>query len=339
LPQGVVGLLVAPGGTGKTAVLAQMAACVATGVPWLGCFEVHKTGPVLLVMGEEGPPEMDRRLSNIAKSFGIAYGSNGCRALTQDNKRTTEGVPKPNDVRERFAKNIHALPLMGHRCPLIEPAPGGSYTTTGYLKAICEMVNRQAKDGEPYRAVIMDPAARFMGLEDENDNMGATHFIQALEDITKCAGNPTVLVAHHANKSAATGKANQAAARGASALVDNARWMAQMQAVDVPAGEDYRTAAELSLQKSNYGAKPPAMLVVRDGMGWFAPTPEDQARISERARIEAWEREGLMKHQKAHHVDKFKGWTPENDGHQAGDTTTETPDNYDPKQHPASEFI
>jgi hypothetical protein len=79
--------------------------------------------------------------------------------------------------------------------------------------------------------IILDPAVRFMGESDaETDNAQGAAFIAKLEDLWKRSDDDkhhrtTVLVTHHTNKASRDGRGNvsTAAARGASSLTDNSR--------------------------------------------------------------------------------------------------------------------
>ena len=79
--------------------------------------------------------------------------------------------------------------------------------------------------------IILDPAVRFMGNNDaETDNAEGAAFIAKLEELWKRSDDDkhhrtTVLVTHHTNKASRDGRGNvsTAAARGASSLTDNSR--------------------------------------------------------------------------------------------------------------------
>ncbi len=71
LPLGKVGQFIAAGGIGKTTTGAQLAVAVATGTPWLGCFEVASAGRVLFVVGEEDVEECQRKLYQAAQVAGV----------------------------------------------------------------------------------------------------------------------------------------------------------------------------------------------------------------------------------------------------------------------------
>jgi hypothetical protein len=74
------------------------------------------------------------------------------------------------------------------------------------------------------RLIVLDTLSRIHSL-DENSNGDMAHLVSVLEHIAATTG-AAVLYLHHVNKgSARDGQTDQQqAARGASALIDNARW-------------------------------------------------------------------------------------------------------------------
>ena len=68
LRQGIVAMLVAPGGTGKSQALVQLAIAVAAGKPWLDELHCPKPGRVALVSGEEDTPELHRRIRSSVRA-------------------------------------------------------------------------------------------------------------------------------------------------------------------------------------------------------------------------------------------------------------------------------
>jgi hypothetical protein len=78
-----------------------------------------------------------------------------------------------------------------------------------------------------------------------------------LNDLTTIQSTPTVLVAHHTNKSAfssgqngSTSSFTQATARGSSALVDGVRWVGALQ----KKSDQDTTRVSFKVVKSNYTA-------------------------------------------------------------------------------------
>lgn len=235
LPIGAVGNLVAPGATGKTQFLLQLAVSRALGLPTLGgLFPEAPPEKVLFLAAEEQEVVMNLRLHDITDS------------LIEDGlfpSRTRE------EVVEALHERLTLMPLSGQDVRLVGD---GSYT---------EALAGIAKLGQSCRLVIADPLRRFHD-GDENDSGAMTQLVQGFERIaieTKAA----VLLAHHTSKAATLnglGDAQQAA-RGSSALTDGVRWQANLSSMSaktatdlgIPA-DDARFLVRFDISKSNYGA-------------------------------------------------------------------------------------
>ena len=259
LVRGKTGLLVAPGGGGKTGVLTQLAVAVAAGTQWLG-HNVTKPGKVLLALGEEDNEEMQRRIHH-------AY-----------NNQPERG----DDLADRVADNLRPMPLYATNPRFMEP-PGP--TTLGDETPFYRNLVDYLEDNGPWSLVIIDPASRFMGAEVETDNAAATRFVELLEAMTQVEGAPTVLAAHHTNKGAlGADRTDQGAARGSSALVDGVRWVANLERYDkdergdLP--DDLRDWRRLRVTKTNYTARPEP-IALRWRKGWTLVGASDENRRRE----------------------------------------------------------
>ncbi len=260
LPRGEVGQLISEGGIGKTMVLCQVSVSVASGSRWLGALDVVHAGRVLLALGEESAAEAQRRLYRAAR---VAKGT----------------APEPG--------SIVVLPLRGVPCPLIERDASGNQRDTEFAKWLRAYLKRTA----PWSLVVIDPLSRFAGPDAETDNAAATRFDQSLEALAAEAAGATTLNAHHTNKLSrdGTGRITASAGRGASALVDGARWQAGLGveriAFDDP---DVRMrlgeVVTLHFTKSNYGYKADPIELRRDldNGGALVPLDDtDRALVSE----------------------------------------------------------
>ncbi len=261
-PAGKCGLLVAPGGVGKTMALTQLALAIASGFDWLGReggrqgYSVPKPGKVLLVLGEEDREEAQRRL------YAAAQNRQAFALADAAETRVPEGqkqyaVPITRDEvfaeerRAEAAARITLLTLAGIPCSFIDRAADRSSepTWSRFLDAFRTKLEREAGE-EGWRAIIIDPLSRFAGLDAETDNACATRFVQAIESLTTVKGHPGIVVSHHTAKVARSDKdfgADAAAARGSSALVDGFRWVANL----VRLGDG---VVRFGVSKSNYGA-------------------------------------------------------------------------------------
>jgi hypothetical protein len=159
--------------------------------------------------------------------------------------------------RDTFNNNFFPIPLNG-LCLEICDAEGLAtkefYELEKYLHTM-----------QNIELLILDPASSFHGCS-ENDSKPMRRWITLLHKLTHCPGNPTVLIAHHTNKSAfQKAKDNetnfdQSFARGSSAIADGVRWMACLEKKDTP--ENDRVL--FRLLKSNYSGFPPPLELKRD---------------------------------------------------------------------------
>lgn len=245
-PMGKVGILAAPGGTGKSIALVGLALAVTSGRPWLQAgrgahvesgFGVATSGRVALLLGEEDPEDVSRRLFYTARMMGLA-----------------------DDEIARVRERLWVGPLAGEDVSMVDK-DGDRDPRADALFARLQSIGKAS--GEPWAAVLVDPLSRFGGVGAETDNALATRAIQALERLTKLEGNPAVLLAHHVRKSATDGKGaakdDADAIRGSSAIVDGARWAAVLSRVMDPSEKRKRwrtaagnVAAELKVVKTNY---------------------------------------------------------------------------------------
>lgn len=259
LPQGRTGMLAAAGGVGKTFAFISLGVSVATGRDWLGTFEVPEPGHVAMLLGEEEPEELRRRLYYAAQALRLTTAE---RALAE--------------------KNIVAVPLCGRPVTLT----AGRDATSGEIDSAFgkEVKRRLATAGHDWSLVLLDPVSRFAGPEVETDNAAATAFVQAIERLTEVPGHPTVLAAHHTNKTSRAGTTTASAARGSSALTDGFRWQANLEAVET---QDDNGAplhgVVFRVVKTNYCPAPEPLWLGRDGNGVLrALTPSERNTLIER---------------------------------------------------------
>jgi hypothetical protein len=145
-------------------------------------------------------------------------------------------------------KNIIALPLRGKNQRFIDEKGKATKTYLDLKKAL--------ENNPDIQLVILDPAARFMGPETEISNAAATDWVNLIDALTLVGGKPTVLVAHHTNKTALRPIGNdkkpvfdQSMCRGASALVDGFRWVLGLQRSQ---DENKSKTIYVKLLKTNY---------------------------------------------------------------------------------------
>lgn len=237
MPKGMPCMLISPGGSGKSWALLQAAIAAATGTKWLDHFECERPIKVAYISAEDSLNQMWRRARK------VFFGCN---------------LDKDKASKERFNDNFYPIPLNGLALELCDAEGEPSNEFYELEKYLHTMQNIEL--------LILDPASSFYGCG-ENDSKPIRRWITLLHKLTHCAGNPTVLVAHHTNKSAfqKTKDNNdtnfdQSFARGSSAISDGVRWMACLEKKDTP--ENDRVL--LRLLKSNYSGFPPPLELIRD---------------------------------------------------------------------------
>lgn len=255
LAQGIVGVLGAAGGTGKTFLLTALALAVATDTPWLGRFPLGRRGPgrVVLILGEESAEEVRRRLHAQARALGL----------------------EDADLEGR----ILVLPAAGvSTLALTQPEVGGGAVATLFADDLYAYLEAEAGTG--WDAVLLDPLSHFAGPDVETDNAAATRLLQVLTRFCSLPGTPTVLVAHHMRKGGKDdGPRGVEAIRGSSAITDNARWAAVLE----NEGDTGAAFSRLRIVKSNYA--PPSeekgVLLARDEGGALrAATATEAAELA-----------------------------------------------------------
>jgi RecA-family ATPase len=229
---GTVGALIAPGATGKSFWALEAAMAVACGMD----------GGDLLDL----KPLYSGRVVYLAAE-------DPAPALI----RRVHAIGKFLDplAREVIAENLTIEPVMGKRLNVMD----------------VEHLRRVVDYASGARLIILDTLSRIHNL-DENSNGDMSRLISTLEYIADNTGS-AVLYLHHVNKSSARdGKSGQQhAARGASALIDNARWcgfvtrMSDDEAVTLAYQDDDKSPVGLErrnyfvrfgISKQNYDATP-----------------------------------------------------------------------------------
>lgn len=240
LPLGEVALLVAHGGVGKSTVLMQFALSVAAGVPLFDVLAPANPGPVALLALEDDLDEVRRRLHWASVASWL---DEDARALAASRIRV---ITPPRDA-VLVAPDERGVPRE-------QPIVG-------------ELLRDLRAAGVEWRAVILDPLNRLHAC-DENANGAMGHVIGAIERFRELPGRPTVLVAHHSAKGPAA-----AASRGATAIVNGARWCAHLE----PDRENH-DVVRLEVVKSNYTARGAPILLTRrrESRGALVPLSVDE---------------------------------------------------------------
>ena len=195
--RGYISVVVAPGGTGKSALTVVEALAMATGRELLAGDKPHNSQRVWMHNAEDSHDEMQRRI-----------------AATMMHHNITSA-----DIADRlFVTSGHEWDLK-----LARQGRDGPEITPGAVDAIVERLIANKID-----VMIVDPLGAMHTLP-ENDNTAANALMGALREIAQRA-NVAIILVHHTSKVAKKdiGAAGAAASRGASAIVDAARVVRQL---------------------------------------------------------------------------------------------------------------
>jgi hypothetical protein len=182
-----VNLWTGHGGTGKTVLALVAAVCIALGLPVFGSLEVHRAGPVLLVLPEDGQAAARMMLDAIIEGLGL-------------NELQAEMCIE----RLIMITDDEAVSLVHDGCRLAE-------TSLAHHAVL----------------VVLDPLRNLLGGEAENDNDVAGACVDSLRrEVCRRAG-ASVLLTHHNRKPGKDAVADVVVSRhdtrGAGGWVDGAR--------------------------------------------------------------------------------------------------------------------
>ncbi|MDB5810499.1 MAG: Primase 1 [Betaproteobacteria bacterium] len=253
LPAGIVGGVIAPGGTGKTQALIQLGAAVAAGLPFCDTWETGEPGEALVLLAEDDDAEIHRRLFHIVRYLEEAYPNRGIKASV--------------------AKNLYIKSVI---------AENNLLTTLTHARTIhqterLERVIATAMQLKNLKLIILDPVSRFRG-GDENSAEDVTRFIEAVERIRSALPGVTLLVAHHTNKwSGQNEEQNQNASRGSSAFVDGIRFLMNLASLNKTDAQrvlpdERHLYLSATVTKSNYAPQQQAVFLKRGDGGVLTKT-------------------------------------------------------------------
>lgn len=186
LRAGQVALVTAPGGTGKSFLLLEIAMSVASGQTLIPGLEVKSAGKVCLLNFEDDNLDIRQRGNAILRHF-----------LHLD--------PSP--------ENLYVASMSGHTLSLLDGRGEINEEDVLWLKEQCKDM----------RLVVLDPLSH-LHTADENSASQMSKLIQVLKGIGRETGTG-IMISHHTGKAAAlNGQGDlQQSARGSSALVDASR--------------------------------------------------------------------------------------------------------------------
>lgn len=209
LEPGDVGILSAPGGTGKSMFCLSLAASVAGGQPLFGAWAVGDPGDVLYIYAEDKPSTIHRRL----------------KALHQVSPL------EPATIGQMHAVGVRSAPPK-----LMVRGEDRSGIARPQNPELAEIISRVKGYPNP-RLIIIDPLIKFHAL-DENVNTEMEQFLTLMTKMAEELG-VAIILTHHVGKSAVLNgqSSTQQSARGASAIVDQARWQVALSTLDEKAAD------------------------------------------------------------------------------------------------------
>lgn len=269
-----VGMLVAPGGTGKSFFQIGLALSVCLGahrspflpVSWGMCETAP--GRAVILAAEEDQFALEDRLASFAETL---------------REEVAAGGIKPDEI-ERIMNRLIARPLKGVTPNILHANGRGEYEVNPDWR---ETLTQEAAES---RIMFLDPLRRFHSC-DENDAAAMTRLIQMLEDVAHHTGCAIVIV-HHASKTSIwQGRgAEQQSARGSSALTDAVRWQINLHTMTADEAkvmgineEERRFHLHAELSKVNYGPPLPSAWFHRTTRGVLIPESIDGRRTDEKS--------------------------------------------------------
>jgi hypothetical protein len=269
LPAGKVGMVAAEGGAGKTWALVQLAVAVATGTPWLGTYTVDpkRRGKVLLLLAEEDEREFHFRLERVCQDLPQGNRADVASNLVAPDLYVENAGDQGDDVGIALMRSADEV----HR---------GGGRETGFSLRLTHLVQELG----PWSLIVFDPLVHFASGDTEKDNIAASRMLRRFQRFTHAPGSPTVLFTHHTTKSSRAARGEGAtAARGASALNDNARWQARLEP-----REDYDGAPRLvnfRVVKNNYpvGPRPETLVLFADPDRGLRPASSEHIGLWQKA--------------------------------------------------------
>jgi RecA-family ATPase len=237
LVAGTTGTLFSPGATGKSFLMLQTAVAIACAdLPGTDLLDWHthhegglRAGKVLYVAGEDPPPVLHVRLHAIIDALAKPRGP-GLWRLALD---------------AALRRNLQVIPTMGSKLDLLDDLH----------------VDLLSVAAAGARLIVLDTLSR-VHTADENSNGAMSSLVRNFERITSETGAALIFLHHVAKAAAREQKGDeQHASRGASVLVDNARWgasiskMSKAEAETLGLEEDQRHHyVKLAIPKNNYSA-------------------------------------------------------------------------------------
>lgn len=202
--QGACGIIAGSPKSFKSYVALDIAFSLATGLPFLGHYKVHKPGPVLYIQEEDSLPTIGKRLGEIANGRSPRHHPRFYMALEDGELRW--GPPQVPPIYAKVRRGLILSEPEWH-----------------------EWLDEELSKRE-YRAVILDPMMMLVGDVEENRYAEMTNrFFRPLKQLAEKYAVAVILI-HHTKKAGHTGR------RGTALLGSQAAhaWTEDMLHVDKP---------------------------------------------------------------------------------------------------------
>jgi RecA-family ATPase len=237
-----VGILIAPGGTGKTTLLLFEAIHIALDIPLYG-LHIRRPGPVVILTAEDSREMLVARLRSIAEEM----------RLTDEQIQKMMTNLRISDVSGEGFKLTEVF------ADVVTPAP------------TVEQIITECRDIKP-ALIVIDPAISF-GIGESRVNDAEQGLVEAARKLRR-ALNCCVRYVHHSGKQNARDRAvDQYAGRGGSAFADGARMVAVLQTMTATEWleatghqlEDGDTGLRLARPKISYAPPAGDIFILRSG--------------------------------------------------------------------------
>lgn len=259
---GAVGMIVAPGGTGKSFFQIGLALSVCLGTqttPFLPpSWDMRNTvrGRAVILAAEEDQYALEERLTSFIEIL---------RVEAKKGRISQEELEKIPDL-------LVSRPLKGIAPDILRANGHGGFDVDPDWR---EGLQKEAAGS---RILFLDPLRRFHSC-DENDSAAMTRLVQMLEEVAHVSRCSIVIVHHTSKASMWQGRgAEQQSARGSSALTDAVRWQVNLQTMTADEAKilgveeaERRLHLHAELSKINYGPPLPAAWFYRTSHGVLVP--------------------------------------------------------------------
>ena len=196
----------------------QLAVSVCTGLEWLE-HAIETQGSVLILSAEDDREEVHRRLAAVISHY----------AEMVDPTAQAAFRPYLDLIRER----LFIFDRVGDDNRLTAKIDRETRRT-----ALAQSIIGAANQISNCVLIVLDPLSRFDG-GDPNDNSDGTRLIESAESIRRETGATVLLPPHVSKAGIRDSQSGQEAVRGASGLVDGARWVGLLSTMRADDAESY----------------------------------------------------------------------------------------------------